>query len=737
MNKVLSKLKFHFGSRLPVILQTEVAECGLACIAMMVSYYGYQTDLLSLRRKFPVSLKGSRLTDLVKICEELNFTYRALKLELDDLKFLKTPCMLHWDMDHFVVLKQVKKNKVIIHDPAVGIVKYTMEEVSKHFTGVALEISPTVDFTAKKDRSKLYLRDLWRSVRGIKLILGQIVLLSLALEIFAIISPLFTQLITDHILVTNDYPLLYTLAIGFSLLMFIQFVTEYVRAWIILYLGNTLGVQLTANLLHHLFKLPIDFFEKRHMGDIVSKFGSVSEIQRKISTDFIEGILDGIMVFVTLCFMLLYSVKLSAIVIGALLIYIVVRILFYPTFKLKNQEMIVISAKENSIFMESIRAILPIKIFNKESLREGIWQNCFTDKLNMGIEVSKLGLVYRAINHLIFGVENILILVLGASLVMGNKGFSIGMLMTYLSYRGQFVGKAESLISKFIEYKMISIHLERVADIALTEPEKTGAPGILTHQTVSGSLQVENLGYRYSQQDPFVFQNINLQIKAGESVAIVGASGCGKTTLLKLLVRLFVPTEGKIYLDGIDLSLVSLKEYRQQIAAVMQDDVLMSGSIADNICFFETNPDMDRVYHCAKLAAIHDNIVQMPMGYQSLIGDMGTALSGGQKQRLFLARALYSNPKILFLDEATSHLDSTNESYINYRIKDLGITRVIIAHRKETVKIADRVINLEELIREGMFKSRMQHKTVIGSSSEGSSSRIAVSNVGSKTFGSW
>ena len=294
MNEITKKLHFSFGKKLPMIRQTEVAECGLACLAMIASYHGYETDLLTLRRQFSISLKGSKLQDLIDLGRKLKLLSRAVKLNLEDLKYLKTPCILHWDLDHFVVLKEVSGKTVTIYDPAIGIIKYKMSEVSDHFTGVAMELTPATDFTKKKDKTKLRLTDLWHSIVGIKLPLVQIILLSLAMEVFAIVSPLFMQLVTDHVLITRDFPMLYVLAIGFGMLSVIQVATEYARAWIIMFLSNILGVQLTSNLLHHLLKLPLDFFEKRHMGDIVSRFGSIGAIQTKISTDFVEGIVDGL-----------------------------------------------------------------------------------------------------------------------------------------------------------------------------------------------------------------------------------------------------------------------------------------------------------------------------------------------------------------------------------------------------------------------------------------------------------
>lgn len=704
MSELVKKLQFSFfGRTLPMIHQAEVAECGLACIAMIAGYHGYQTDLLTLRRQFSISLKGSKLQDLIDLSQKLRMSSRAVKLDMDDLKNLQTPCLLHWDMDHFVVLKKVSGDNVTIHDPAIGIVKYKMTEVSKHFTGVAMELTPTIDFEKKKNKTQLFLSDLWGSITGLKLPLVQIVLISMALELFGIISPLFTQFIMDDVLTTKDVSLLHILAIGFGMLAVIQMVTGFVRSWVVLFLSSVLNIQLVVNLANHLFRLPMEFFQKRHMGDVLSRFGSMGSIQSKISTDFVEGIIDGIMMIVTLAVMLSYSVMLSMVVLASLVVYVLFRLAMYPTFRRMNQEAMIVGAKESSIFMETIRAILPLKIFGKETQRENVWQNCKIDSMNTGLRIKKVGFVYSFCQDILSNISGIVVLLIGAKAVMSND-LTIGMLMAYQSYSGQFKSKALSLIGKAFDYQMISLDLERVADIALSDREKDLSGSQASHREIQGNVTVKNLAFRYSEQDPYVFKNINFEIKAGESVAIIGPSGCGKTTMLKMMMRLLSPSSGEILIDGTDVTKLGLHDYRSQIAAVMQEDILLSGSIADNISFFDTAPDMDRIYGCAMIAAIHEDIISMPMAYQSLVGDMGSSLSGGQKQRVLLARALYVKPKILFLDEATSHLDAHNENVINQHIKQIGITRIIVAHRQETVNAAERVIDLAGMIAEACNK---------------------------------
>ncbi len=697
-NEIMKRLTFKSGKRLPMIFQAEITECGLACLAMIASYYGHQIDILSLRRQFSVSLKGNTLKDLMEIGKNLYLSSRALKLDLSHLKNLKTPCILHWDLDHFVVLKRVKGNTVIIHDPAVGIVKYPLSKVSEHFTGIAMEMTPLVNFEKRNDKTRLRLFDLWSSFAGLKLQLVQILLIALAMEIFEIVSPLFIQFVTDEVIAAKDFPLLYVLTLGFGLLVLLQGLTTYVRAWIILFVSNSLIVQLVGNLMHHLLRLPLDFFEKRHMGDIVSRFSSLTTIQEKLSTDFVVGIVDGVMLIITLMMMLLYSPLLTAIVVMALVSYIVIRICLYPLMKLQTQESIIAAAKEQSMFMETVRAILPLKIFCQETQRENVWQNCYADKLNTEIRLSKLNLIYRFLMTFIFGLEHILIIFLGAQSIMETGNLTIGMLIAYLAYRQQFVTRAQDMIDKIVDYQMVKVHLERIADIALTTPEKTPLSLLGANKVIKGDLEVKDLAFRYSEQEPYLFKNLSFSVKAGETLAIIGQSGCGKTTLLKVLMNLLAPSSGHTYVDGVEIRKIGLHTYRSQIAAVMQEDSLLSGSIADNICFFDPTPDFNRLYTCAMIAAIHDEIINMPMAYESLVGDMGSALSGGQKQRILLARALYHQPKILFLDEATSHLDIRKEGIVNEHIKKIGITRIIISHRKEIKSIADQVIDFEDLL---------------------------------------
>lgn len=686
-------LNFGGRRRLPLILQSEAAECGLACLAMAAGYHGYEVDLLTLRRKYPLSLKGATLAHVMQIASQIGFAPRPLRLELEDMKLLKLPAILHWDLNHFVVLRKVLTDGVIVHDPAFGEKRLAWDEASKHFTGIALELTPAAGFTKKQERQRLGLWALWGRHAGSTSTIIQVVVFSLALQFFAILAPLFMQIVVDQVLIARDQNLLTVLGVGFLLLTLIAVAVTAVRSWVLLYLSNVLNFQAVSNLFAHLLKLPMEFFEKRHVGDVMSRFGSLKTIQDTITNSFLEAIVDGLMVLSTLVMMWIYSPWLAAITLGLVAVYLCMRYALYRPLRQATEEKLVRTAKKDSNFLESIRGIQSIKLFGEEVPRGAMWQNLLADSMNADIRVSRLSIWFTAINGVLFGVANVVVIWVGARAIMAGD-LSVGMLFAFISYKGQFTDKAAALIEKMIAYWILNLHADRVADIALAEPVPESVSAQVKSDEVQGALSVRSLSFRYSEMEPFILKDFSLDIRPGESVAIVGPSGCGKTTLVKLLLGLLSPTAGKVMLDGQDIRAIGLTSYRKYVAAVMQEDQLFAGSIADNIAFFDTSTQHEKVEHCAKLAAIHDDIAAMPMGYNSLIGDMGTSLSGGQKQRILLARALYRNPQILFLDEATSHLDVARERFVNQAIKQLKITRIIIAHRTETISTADRVVRL-------------------------------------------
>ncbi|AXM13181.1 peptidase domain-containing ABC transporter [Xanthomonas oryzae] len=675
------------------ILQAEASECGLASLAMVASAHGMQLDLPELRRRFHLSLKGIRLNQLIEIAQTLGFSTRPLRLEMEQLDQLSLPCILHWDLNHFVVLAKVGKSKATILDPAIGERRLSLGEVSQHFTGVALELTPTAEFKQHKAAPSISARQLTGPIRGLWSALSQIALLSLALQVFVILAPFYTQWVVDQVLVSADRDLLVVLGLGFGLALLLQVGIGLLRGWSVVSLSSRLGLQWMGNVFAHLLKLPLDFFEKRHLGDVTSRMSSVQTIQHTLTTSFVEAMIDGVMAMVTLVLMLVYSWKLALVTLLAVALYLGIRAIAYRPMRDRTEQQLVAAAKQQTHLLESLRGMQSLKVAGEESVRRSTYENLLNDTVNQDVKLARMSLGFNTASQLVFGLERIAVIWIGARLALDNV-FSVGMLVAYLAYKDQFAMRVSGLIDKWIEFRMLRLHGERLADIVLTPPEKQHAqPHALP--PAEPSIEVEGLSFRYADGEPWVVKDCSFTIAPGESVAIIGGSGCGKTTLVKLLLGLLTPSEGTIRIGGHDLHKLGPRTVRAMIGVVMQDDQLFAGSIADNIGFFDTDFDLERIKAAAQLAAVHEDIAAMPMGYHSLIGDMGSSLSGGQKQRIILARALYRQPKLLFLDEATSHLDVTRERLVNEAVKHLQLTKVIVAHRPETIASADRILVME------------------------------------------
>jgi ATP-binding cassette subfamily B protein RaxB len=676
------------------VVQSETSECALACVAMVATHHGYAVDLPTLRQRFPLSLKGASLGRVIGVAQGLGLQARALRVELDGLVDLQVPCILHWDMSHFVVLEAVNRRGITVIDPAVGRRRMTLAEASPHFTGVALELSPGADFRLQPSPTPVRLRQLTGPVRGLWPALLQIALLSLALQVFVLLAPFLMQWVVDQALVSADRDLLAVLGLGFGLAMLLQVGIGLVRGWSVTWLSSRLGLQWLGNVFAHALRLPLDYFEKRHLGDVVSRMAAVQAIQRTLTTSFIEALIDGLMAVATLAMMLVYSPRLAVVTLVAVTLYLGLRMAMFGPLRETTERQLAAAARQQSHLLESFRGVQSLKVAGREGIRQARYQNLMVDTVNHELRLARQGLGFTAVNQLIFGIERVAVIWIGALLAMESV-FSVGMLIAYLAYKEQFATRVSALIDRAVEFRMLRLHGERLGDIVLTPPEDDGAPITGAEPTGTG-IDVVGLGFRYAEGEPWVLRDCTFSVGEGESVAIVGASGCGKSTLLKLMLGLLVPSEGSIRVGGVDIRRLGLGNYRSIIGAVLQDDQLFAGSVAENIAFADGAVDLAEVEAAARLASVHDEIVAMPMGYHTAIGDMGTVLSGGQKQRVILARALYRRPRLLFLDEATSHLDVERERGVNQAVRGLAMTRVIVAHRPETIASADRSLVLHQ-----------------------------------------
>ena len=690
----LQRLHYAYIKRVPLVMQSEVSECALACLAMVSGYYGLQINVASLRQMVVIGTQGMNLKQVMEIASQIKLTSRAVQCEVQELEQLTLPCIIHWDLNHFVVLTKVCNGKIDINDPAQGKRQLSTIEFARSFTGIALELHPSSNFKKQDKRESMRINQLWEKVHGLKRTLITLLMLSVVIQSAALVVPYYMQWVVDNVLLSHDKPLLIVLALGFALLSLIKTGVTAFRSWFVVRFSSALNIQMGANLFHHLIRLPNAYFEKRHVGDVVSRFSSINAIRDLLTTGIVEAFIDGLMASVVLIMMFLYSPLLTGIVLAVVGFSFVLQWLFYFPNRRITEESIVAEAKEDSHFLESIRAIQTIKLFSHETHRQNSWLNRYAEVINTDIQLGKLDIAETTLNDLIFGLEMVIVVYLGALIVIEGE-LTVGMLLAFIAYKNQFTTSTLAFIDKMLSFKLLTLHLERLSDITLHTQEDSPGQALLP-LPVKGHIKVDNVSFRYFDQAPWVLNQLSFEIAPGESIAITGESGCGKTTFLKLLLGLLTPTTGTIYLDGIDIQKLDKTTYRSHLGSVMQNDTLLSGTLSENITMFDSPYDEERLKESCRHANILAEIQRLPLGFYSLVGDMGSSFSGGQLQRIFLARALYKQPKILCLDESTSHLDANNEAMINQHVQQLNITRIIIAHRAETIASATRTIHLEK-----------------------------------------
>ena len=696
LDSIFKRINFSMKKKVPVIIQSESTECGNACLSMICGFYGKDIDLFNFRNRYGSTSQGATLNVLAAIAQKAGLKTRALSLDIAEIKELRLPCILHWSLNHFVVLVAIKGKRFIIHDPALGRRVVHLQELSENFSGIALEAWPDSDFRQEKQRSRLKLLDLMHNMVGLKSALIKIFMLSVVIETVNLLLPMGTQIVTDHVITAHDENLLLVICVGLMFFTIFKTWVSMIRAWVSLKLNTLTDVQWKTSFFDHLMSLPLAFFEKRQLGDIQSRFASLDIIRATFTNSIVTGMIDSIMTIGLLIMLSLYGGWLVWVVLGFTVCYAIMRALTYKFYRTVSEELIVKRARSGSHFMESLYGIATIKSLNLKNRRSQHWLNTNIDVSNAGLKQTRFDMLFGGINTFINSADQVVILWLGAQMVMDNT-MTIGMFMAFNAYRGQFTQRAASLIDLTMQLKMLSLHNERISEIVYSEPEVDSPLRNVFEENVGVSLEVRDLAYQYDLLSKPVFSNVNISVAAGESVALVGVSGIGKTTLLKVMSGLLTPERGEIFIGGFDINKIGINNFRSNIACVLQEDRLFSGSITDNISGFDDEVDEALVIECAMQCNIHEEILRMPMGYETIIGELGAGISGGQKQRLLIARALYQKPRILFMDEATSHLDINNEKIINAAIESLNITRIIIAHRPSTIACADRIIDLAKI----------------------------------------
>lgn len=684
----------------PVIRQVEASECGLACLAMIADFHGLAIDLSVLRRKFAVGLRGATMKSLMKTAATLGFETRALRLRLSELGDMRMPTILHWDLNHYVVLTKVRKlydgSRFYINDPATGERVLTAGEISRHFTGVALELSPSSSFRPYQMRSRIQLSQLWSGTSGGAGAFASILALSGIMQLIMLISPFFLQLGMDTVLPSADKDLLKVLAFGFGGLVAVNALTTWMRQLFLLSLSTAFSFQVASNLCRHLLRLPLSWFERRHVGDVVSRFSSIQPITDFVSQGLIASVVDGVLAIITLIFMFCYSPLLAAVALSATILYCGLKLLSLMSLKKANVSSITAAAKENSTFIEMVRGVSTVKAFSRETGRFGLWQTLKATTVNAQLKLGRITATFEAAQGAVIAGERVLFVYFAVALAMRGS-LTVGMVFAFQAYRDQFVGSATRLADQMIKYRLIEVHLSRISDIALSPTEVTGTRTIsYDFESIQGSVELSGLSFRYGISDPFILRNIDLKIAQGEMLAVIGVSGGGKTTLLKIIMGLIEPTLGSVLIDGQLMSSIGASVVRSHVGSVLQEDRLFSGTLTENISWFDTDVDIDKVRYVCRMAAVLDEIEAMPLGLDTLVGDMGSSLSGGQRQRVLLARALYGEPSILIMDEGTANLDPKSEALIVHNLKGMSMTRIISTHRPALLSAASRIVHVAD-----------------------------------------
>ena len=688
----------YYKSKLPMIHSVTTSECGLACVAMLSVYHGHQTDLVALRKRYPVSINGMTLRTIMEVLRNLYLVPHAYQLGADGLLVLKTPCILHWNNNHFVVMRKISRSYVIIHDPSAGVRRISISEAQRNFSGTALEIERQAEFERLEDASsRLRLADFWALCAGFRPLFVKLFLLSIPIQALGLVLPQYVQLVVDKAIAAKDLSILWLLVLGFCATAIFRAILGAFREVLSHFVGITIGLQLKDHLLLHLLRLPSAFFATRTTGDIYSRFESLDRIREFLTGNAISLVVDSALLVGAAVFMVMYSPTLAVVVLVFVFLEMILRVSLIQKLKDLSDAQLNSYSQVNSHLLESIRVMETIKLFSRERQRQRMWREKSTGALEQDLKISRWQSFLASARDALSGVEQILVVGLAASFVLDGL-FTVGMLFAFVAYKTLFISAFRGLFDKIIEFQMLGLHLERVSDLSHTETESEldaiQKNAATSARMDSSSISFEDIWFRYGTGEPWIVSDFSLTVKAGESVALVGPSGCGKTTLLKLGLGLAQPNKGRILIDSVDAAKLGPIGHRRHVSAVMQDDRLLTGTLAQNISFFGAEPDMRLIIHCARLACLHSEILRFPMGYETMVGDLECSLSGGQKQRLLIARALYKQPRILFLDEATSHVDSAKEESIVNAIEGLNMTRIIVAHRTETIQSVDRVVHI-------------------------------------------
>lgn len=701
------------SSSVPVMLQLSQVECGAACLAMILSYHGRKTRVSECRAYCGGGRDGVDAAAIADAARHFGLRVRAYSLSIEELEHIGLPAIIHWKFNHFVVLEHCSPTKIVIVDPAVGRHHVSPQEFNIGFTGVALTFEPDVHFKKGPGESpsvwKYYLDNVFHNRAAVR-ILFQILVTSVILQALGLILPVFTKILIDHVLVLNMHDLLLILGLGLLILVLGHMVIHYLRGASLVYLQGCVDSQMMVNFLKHVLTLPYRFFQQRQSGDLLMRLSSNITIRETITNQTMSVVLDGVFVLGYLAILIFNAPSFAVIVL--LLGGCQIAILLGTKRKMLQlmQNDLAASAQTQSYLVEMLRGIAMVKASGSEDRALESWSNKFFKELNISLERHHLLVVVDTAMRTIQLASPLILLWVGGFMVI-NGTISLGTMLALQALGIAFLIPLGSMIETARQWQLLGAYLERIEDIIAAKPERSPSQ-IGAAPRLQGSIAVEHLRFCYDSGSTPVLKDISFSIEARQKLALVGRTGAGKSTLALLLLGLYKPTEGRILYDSVSISDIDLRDLRRQFGAVLQESFLFYGSIRQNIAFINPHLPLEDIIEASRIAAIHDEIMQMPMGYETLIAEGGIGLSGGQRQRLSIARAIVHKPAILLLDEATSHLDAVTEDTVDRNLNVQVGTRIVIAHRLSTIQNADLILVLEDgrIVEKGRHQELMSRK---------------------------
>jgi ATP-binding cassette, subfamily B, bacterial HlyB/CyaB len=683
--------------RYPFFEQQSASDCGAACLVMIARYWGKRISVNRLREMANVNRDGASMLGLVTAAENIGFSTRPVKATLEGLSKQPLPAIAHWEGKHFVVIWEITEKKVIIGDPAIGQLTLSRTEFASKWTGFTLLLQPTLKFReTKEDKTSLW--QFYRLLQPHWFVLLEIFVASLFIQIFGLITPIFTQLILDRVIVQGSIATLWAMGIGALIFGVFRVAITGLRAYLLDHTANRIDTALITGFIRHTLSLPLGYFESRYVGDIISRVGENRKIQRFLSGEALSILLDLLTVFVYIGVMLRYSWQLALLSLAIVPPFFLLALISTPFLQRISRDIFQAIAKESSYLIEILTGIRTVKSTATERSTRWHWEDLFSVEVKKNFSGQIIGNNLQIFSNLIESLATTGLLCFGAYLVIQGQ-LSIGQLIAFNMLFAQIIAPFQRLTVLWTQFQEVNIAVERINDVLDAEAEENLEK--LSRQflpELQGHIRFENVTFRYhTDSDRNVLENVSFEILPGQTVALVGRSGSGKTTISKLLIGLYPPTDGKISIDGYDLSTIALSSLRQQVGVVDQDTFLFGSTIRENISLGHPDHPLESVIEAAKLAGIHDFIQSLPMSYETQIGEGGGLLSGGQKQRIAIARSLMGEPRLLILDEATSHLDTESEQIIQNNLQKIrqNRTMVIIAHRLSTVRNADCILVLD------------------------------------------